>query len=367
MASGIVIVPSKNPVLQRIAQQLAAFDEVRVLDSGNAVLWQARQNPPAVVLADVELEDMSGADFVEILPNLSPGTRLILSGAPSPALDRAMQGTTVQLITPGESFDHNVWMVYQALGIAPPAPRVATGQLSADPSVSTPVTNNSSQSAQRAGKVAAVEPVKPVQPNTKPASTPPSVPASRPIPPSISNTPTRLGSIAKPVTGTAKPRIAPPTALPTVPAPTLPPSQPRDPFATRSGPLIVRPQQEMNIRTLLKMLVDDVGAQSVMLSDMAGMVLMEVGDRPNVMTYAVGPLLAMSFSTAAELSRQLGEQEANALYFHEGTNYDIYAFNVGYRFILTLILAKHSGASKLGSVWVYAKRVTRQIQLALGS
>lgn len=138
-----------------------------------------------------------------------------------------------------------------------------------------------------------------------------------------------------------------------------------DPFAPRGGPLIIRPQQTATIRALLTTLATDVGAQAVLLSDTAGMVLLEVGELTNIMTRALGPLLATSFSTATEISRQLREQDSNALYLHEGARYDIYAFNVGYRFILTLIFDKDIGPSKLGSVWVYAKRATRQLQLTL--
>lgn len=116
---------------------------------------------------------------------------------------------------------------------------------------------------------------------------------------------------------------------------------------------------------MLTTLATDVGAQAVLLSDMAGMVLLRVGSVANILPEILGPLLATNFSASIELSRQLRDQEPNALYLHEGARYDIYAFNVGYRFILTLIFDKEVGSSKLGSVWVYAKRVTRQLQQML--
>ncbi len=50
---------------------------------------------------------------------------------------------------------------------------------------------------------------------------------------------------------------------------------------------------------------------------------------------------------------------------HEGTRYEIYAFNVGQRFILTVVFDKNVNAGKLGSVWVYTRRVIRQLETTI--
>ncbi len=500
MGSGIVIVPGKNAALQRIAQQLADFNDVTVLESANALLWRARQQPPDVVLADAGLEDMNGAELIEILPNLAPDSRLILCGARSRELDRAMKDTETQLITTDGTLDQTVWNVYQVLGIAPPAPRPATGGLAAPrpaepvkaepPKVEAPRTPTERPKAENMRPAAPERPrqpaaeAAPIQQRPAPAreesappardttrieqrpaptraeSAPPARDPSRPAPNRADAPPARMEQRPPPTREESAPpardpsrptstraesappahnstRIeqrpaparaepAPPardstpegrqriplgqamsmptrplppvTAKPAEPAPApveakpapvaeakpapveakpapplvetphAPPEQraaPMDPFAPRGGPLIIRPQQTAAIRALMSTLATDVGAQSVLLSDTAGMVLLESGEVPDIMTRALGPLLATSFSTATEISRQLRETESNALYLHEGARYDIYAFNVGYRFILTLIFDKDAGGSKLGSVWVYAKRATRQLEMML--
>ncbi|GAC1646570.1 MAG: hypothetical protein NVS4B8_18820 [Herpetosiphon sp.] len=133
----------------------------------------------------------------------------------------------------------------------------------------------------------------------------------------------------------------------------------------RPGPMVIRPPQMTAITSVLEGLAGEVGAQSVVMTDTVGMVLLQVGEVSALMLQVVGPLLATSFSTATELSRQLREQDCNSMYLHEGTRFDIYAFNVGYRFLLTLVFDKQAGPSKLGSVWVYAKRATRQLMTIL--
>lgn len=119
------------------------------------------------------------------------------------------------------------------------------------------------------------------------------------------------------------------------------------------------------IRKLLEKLAADISAISVLLSDMSGMRLLEIGAAPQAFGPAVEPLLATAFSTAAQIARQLKEQESRTLFLQEGARYDIYVFNVGQRFILTLIFDKNVNAGKLGTVWIYAKQATRHLQATL--
>lgn len=349
MAPSIIIVPGDNLVLQRLGQQLAANADVVVLPSANALLWRARQEPPAWAVVDGALPDMTGAEIVELLPNFAPATRLVVCSPRTPELERAAQSATVQFVPPGDP-NQTLWAVYQALGIAPP-----TGMRPATHEVA-PATRGVAVSSASAPR--------------------PAAPAERPAQPAPKPVPTLLP--ARPAPTTLAPRkLAPePTPIPPVPAPKRPapattqPATSRTPsassaFAGANTALVTSPQQFAALNTTLTALLADVGAQCVLLSDTAGMVLLEVGDAGQMVPQLFLPLLASSFSTASELSRFLRDDDTNDLFFHEGTRYDIYAFNVGARCILTLIFDKNKGASKLGSVWVYAKRVTRQLQQAL--
>ncbi len=119
------------------------------------------------------------------------------------------------------------------------------------------------------------------------------------------------------------------------------------------------------IQNLLATLAEETKAECILLSDSVGMRLLEVGTPPPAFAPIVEPLLATSFSTAGQLARQLREPEARSLYMHEGVHYDIYAFNVGQRFILTLVFDKKVNPGQIGTVWVYAKRGIRQLETTL--
>ncbi|NJN16995.1 MAG: hypothetical protein HC822_12345 [Oscillochloris sp.] len=119
------------------------------------------------------------------------------------------------------------------------------------------------------------------------------------------------------------------------------------------------------IRSSMSQLAQELGAQSVMLTDRAGMVLVEVGSADGLPMMTVLPLLSMNFSTAAEVARQLREEEAQTLYIHDGSNYDLYCFDVLQRFLLVLVFNKRIANSKIGLVWVSAKRTIRELRDAL--
>jgi hypothetical protein len=99
-----------------------------------------------------------------------------------------------------------------------------------------------------------------------------------------------------------------------------------------------------------------------MLTDRAGMVLVDVGTTDNLPMMIVLPLLSTSFSTAGEISRMMHEDDATTVYIHEGVNYDLYCFDVVQRFLLVLVFNKKVASSKIGAVWVNAKRAIRELR-----
>lgn len=112
-------------------------------------------------------------------------------------------------------------------------------------------------------------------------------------------------------------------------------------------------------------LAQDLGTQCIMLTDMAGMVLVEVGTSHSLPTMILLPLLSTSFSTTGEVARQLGESDPTTLYIHEGVNYDLYCFDLSQRFLLVLVFNKKVATSKIGTVWISTKRAIRELHDAL--
>jgi len=315
-AAPIMIVPGKNRVLHYVARQMAGISDVLVLGSANDALWQARQTPPRIVLADVQLDDMSGAELSEIMPNFAPNTRIIICGQADGAAAAQIQAVGAELISFDGSSSGAVSAVYQALDMAPPPILPTTSELS-------------------------------VVPQARTAALAPHAPAV----PAQQSAPKQSAPAPKPVATSSLP--------PKEPAAT--PSTSNDGFAG-SGSLVLLPQQ-MNVLTkLLELLAKEVEAQSVLLTDLAGMVLVRSGALPGVAMEMVGPLIATSFSTTSQLGPFLQEQESNAMYIHEGTRYDIYAFNISNRVVMVVMFDKRIAPGKLGTVWVYAKRAMRQLQ-----
>src|SRR5690349_16051519 len=118
MAYRLLIVPGDNEELRALPGQLADDVEVRVLDTANDALWEVRNSPPEVIVADMELPGMSGMDLAEILPNFGVPTRVVLwSRAPNrkAAEQAATHGVHTFLNGPLSSSQlHDA--VYHALG-----------------------------------------------------------------------------------------------------------------------------------------------------------------------------------------------------------------------------------------------------------
>ena len=131
------------------------------------------------------------------------------------------------------------------------------------------------------------------------------------------------------------------------------------------GNLVITQKNSNAIKSVMSQLAQDLGTQSVMLTDRAGMTLVEVGSAPNLPMMIVLPLLSTGFSTTGEVARQLREEEATSVYIHEGANVDLYCFDVMQRFLLVLVFNKKVASSKIGAVWINAKRAIRELREAL--
>jgi hypothetical protein len=107
----------------------------------------------------------------------------------------------------------------------------------------------------------------------------------------------------------------------------------------------------------LKELYVETGAVSVVMVDTMGQIITQVGNARELDTTTVVSLLAASFATTSEMSRQLQETRRTFnLTFHEGQRYDIYASNIAGGLFLVIVFDRHTYAPKIGMVWLYIKR-----------
>lgn len=335
MAYRLLIIPGENEALRALQGQMADDVEVQVLDTANDALWEVRNAPPEAIVADVELPGMSGMDLAEILPNFGVTTKVVLwSREPNrqAAQQAANHGVYRFLSGPLSANDlHDA--LYDALGHPRNVP-------------ATPA---------------------PVPPSAPPPAPEPSAPTpaaevTAPPPPQESERSRRIRAAMAAVPEQERPRRERATPTPTPPPAPEPPAPVRRPVTRRQGPLVLTADHLTPIRARMESLLQDVGAQCIVLTDRNGMILTEVGVTAGLPTMILLPLLSTSFSTASQISQMLREEESTALYMHEGSHYDLYCFDVLQRFMLVIVFDKAASTAKIGSVWVYAKRAIRDMQ-----
>ncbi len=107
----------------------------------------------------------------------------------------------------------------------------------------------------------------------------------------------------------------------------------------------------------LRELLVDADAIAVLMVDTMGQIVAQAGEAGDLDTTTLVSLLAASFATTSEMSRQLRETRRTFnLTFHEGERYDIYASNIARGLFLVLIFDRQTYAPKIGMVWLYIKR-----------
>lgn len=315
MAHRLIIVPGENEQLRALPGQLNDDVAVQLLETANDALWEVRNTAPEVIIADIDLDGMSGLDLAEILPNFGVPTRVILcSRQPDPrAAQQAKSHGVYQYLEGPVSSDVLKEAVRAAIQAAPPAPEPEPEQPAPQPPQPQPRT----------------EPV--VRPTPEPTAQ-----RSRPTP---------------------EPAKAPEPAKPT---PAVAQTPARRPGARRNA-LVLTADNLAPIRERMNSLRQEVGAQCILLSNREGMALTDVGNTSSIPTMVLLPLLSTSFSAAGQISQMLRERDSSALYMQEGSHFDLYCFDVAQQFMLVLIFDKASSATKIGTAWVYAKRAIRDM------
>ena len=106
----------------------------------------------------------------------------------------------------------------------------------------------------------------------------------------------------------------------------------------------------------------DADAAAVVLVDLMGQIIAQAGNVRDLDITTIVSLLAASFATTSEMSRQLQETRRTFnLTFHEGQRYDIYSSNIGSALFLVLVFDRDIYAPKIGMVWLYIKRSIQDV------
>ncbi len=376
MTNRLMVIPGESDDLRALQGQMGTDFTVQVIDDSNDALWEVRTNPPDVIVANVDLSGMSGIDLAEILPNFGVATRLVLwsSVANQSAAQQAGELGVFRFLTaPLSSHDLEsaIRDAHQdAVSAAAAALQIQEAAAAAEAAEAAEAAAIASEPRERSRRLHDVPP--PPAPierakrlhDVAPAPTPPERTkrmhdvAPAPVPGERSK---RMHDVAPAPSLSERARRAAHQEPTPAPAPAEPSSKPSH---TRQGALVLTAENLKPIRSRMESLEREFGSQCIMLADRAGMLLAEVGTTAGLPTMILLPLLSTSFSTAGQISQMLREKESSSLYVHEGVNYDVYCFDVLQKYMLVIVFAKSSGSqtTKIGSVWVYAKRAIRDIE-----
>ncbi|MFN8453966.1 MAG: response regulator [Anaerolineae bacterium] len=113
------------------------------------------------------------------------------------------------------------------------------------------------------------------------------------------------------------------------------------------------PIVDQAIEQQLKSLRSHTGARCVLLLSSNGYAVNVVGQTQDLDITSVGALVAANFMAAAELAKLLGGRSVFKSSYHEGDDYNIYAYKVNDDLLLAVLFGSES---KPGVVWFYTKQ-----------
>jgi CheY-like chemotaxis protein len=120
-----------------------------------------------------------------------------------------------------------------------------------------------------------------------------------------------------------------------------------DPF--RNG----QKQAPQGVRKELDTLQANTGARTVILISSGGYPIETSGQTFGLDLSSVGALVAANFVAANELARLLGNNSIFKTSYHEGDDYNIYAYGLNSEFLLAVVFGQET---KPGTVWFYTKQ-----------
>ena len=123
------------------------------------------------------------------------------------------------------------------------------------------------------------------------------------------------------------------------------------------------------IKQILDQLEKDVGARCVFLTDGEGTIIAHSGYIESLAVSRISSLLSGSIASLAEAGKAIDASvEAINLAYSEGKSYDVYAINIGSRFLLIILIDRGPSSSRLGLVWYHgrlaASSLTERMKIA---
>lgn len=135
----------------------------------------------------------------------------------------------------------------------------------------------------------------------------------------------------------------------------------RDVAISRHGLTVLSDDAFQAVARQLEYLRRDVGARGILLADMSGHRLVEVGGITGLDTTTLLSLLSEDFATIDALARQVGDGETAHLNLHKGTRYEIYTTNVDNNLFLVTVYDLRVQASRIGIVWLHSQRAVKRL------
>ncbi len=103
----------------------------------------------------------------------------------------------------------------------------------------------------------------------------------------------------------------------------------------------------------------NTGARCIMLLSSGGYPIESIGATQNLDLSTVGALVAANFAAAVELSKLLGNDSIFKSSYHEGPDYNIYAYDVDGDALLAVIFGTEH---RPGTVWFYTKQAATHLK-----
>ncbi len=111
----------------------------------------------------------------------------------------------------------------------------------------------------------------------------------------------------------------------------------------------------------------EVGAQCVLAATVGGALVAQTGVLAELDLQQLLQLAAGDFASSRTMAHYLGGTQSGNLTYYEGASYDVYLANVYDDLFLVLVFDRRVQASRIGIVWLYARRAIenlRRVQLS---
>lgn len=109
----------------------------------------------------------------------------------------------------------------------------------------------------------------------------------------------------------------------------------------------------------------ELGAESTLLLDKQGQVVVQAGEMHAIDLKTVLPALTTATAAALEVSQTLGDKSPASLLYFDGEKYDLYLATAGTDHSLAVVFPAKQGAEKVGAVLQYGRRAATDLVHAL--